>query len=172
MKHFKTLALAALLAAAAGAQAQTYVPMDPGAPGQFYNTWSFSSAAQSSGTAFDDYYEFNVPDSESLTFYVGGVGSSPVVNFNGGGFALFSLSDGSLFDLHLVSDDEYSMMGGDWALTSGTYVLEVAGAFIADGAYAGQITGEPLPEPADMLLAVTALGAMAGAGALRKKRKA
>ena len=170
MKHFKTLAVAALLAATAGAHAKTYLPMDPGAPGQFFNTWSFTSGPQTSGQSFDDFYQFNVPDTESVSFYVGGLGNTPTVDFNGGGYALSVVADGTLLALNPVSDDVYSLAGGYWALTSGVYELEVAGTFIADGAYSGQITGQPLPEPADLLLAVTALGAMLGAGRLRKRK--
>ncbi|MBV8603852.1 MAG: FxDxF family PEP-CTERM protein [Pelomonas sp.] len=182
MKHLiKTLAVAAALVTAAGAQAQAplafpFLPMDPGAPGQSYNAWSFTSGAQASGTSFDDFYGFNIPDYESVTFSIGAASNTPTVDFNGGGYALYALmdvmpgGDSMPFIINPVSDDEYSMTGGAWNLASGTYVLEVAGTFIADGAYAGQITGQPLPEPADLLLAVTALGAMVAVGTLRKRK--
>jgi len=177
MHSIKALALAVMLVTAGGAQAQgqltfPMVPMDPGAPGQSYNTWSILSGAQASGTTFDDFYGFNLPDAESVSFTIGAAGNTPTVDFNRGGYAFYVLADLTPVVFNPVSDDELALTGGNWVLASGTYLLEVAGTFINDGAYAGQITGQPLPEPADLLLAVTALGAMVGAGHLRSKRKA
>ena len=177
MKLFKTLALTAVLAASGVCNAQiygTYIPMDPGAPGVFTNTWTFGDPAAGPG-GFDDFFTFNVPDAERVTFWANAVADqtgAPTVDFNNGGYALYAIADGSVLDLQYVTSGTSSIQGDSWWLSSGTYALEIAGSAVTDGpgAYAGQIVGT-LPEPTEALLAITALGAMAGAGWLRKRQR-
>ena len=176
MKLFKTLAFTAVLAASGVCNAQiigTYIPMDPGSPGSNTNTWTIGNP--STGPAFDDLFTFNVPDSELVTFWVNAVNDqfgSPTVDFNGGSYTLYVAADGTVLDNQPISVDTNSIYGDSWWLSSGTYTLEIAGNTLSDGpgAYAGQIEGT-VPEPAEALLALTALGAMAGAGWLRKRQR-
>jgi len=176
MKLLKTLAFTAVLAASGVCNAQTYgtyIPMDPGSPGVNTNTWTIGNP--STGSPFNDYYTFNVPDTENVTFWVNAASNqdgSPTVNFNGGGYALYIAADSTVLDWQPISVDTFSIQGDSWWLGSGTYTLEIAGITLSDGpgAYAGQIEGT-VPEPTEALLALTALGAMAGAGWLRKRQR-
>jgi hypothetical protein len=179
MKNFKKLAFVAVLSlfglgvAHAGS---TFVPMDPGFPGNFENTWSFSDVPTGAsddpfagphrkGTSFDDFFSFNVPDSEVITFTAqannhGGSG----VKFDG--YAFYVLADGSLIDLDILAHPALSISGGTYTLNSGTYVLELAGTYAkTGGTYSGFFDGTPaVPEPASwtlMLAGVAAMGSLA-----------
>jgi hypothetical protein len=190
MKHFKKILLAAALAVCGVTSAQatdvgfTYVPMDSGSPGQFTNTWSFSdmpsgakddpfAGPHTAGTAFDDFFEFNVPDSENISFNAVSValGTSPGVSFLGGGYGLYVLADGSSITLQNATN-ALSMSGGAWTLSSGTYVLEIAGAYATTGGiFAGQIVGTPaVPEPSSWLMLLAGLATVTGVASRRKNK--
>ena len=191
MNHLKKLAIASarVLLGATGAHAgTTYVPMDPGTPGDFENTWSFSdipsgatddpfAGPHTKGTTFDDFFEFNVPDSESITFTAqANLNHGSGVDFSAAGF--FILADGTLLGSVFTPGGTiaHSIAGGPFTLTSGEYVLELVGTYDrTGGTYSGFFDGlqiaPAVPEPAGWALMLAGLGAM-GSLARRRKNKA
>jgi hypothetical protein len=188
MQTLKSLAAAAALTLLGSASAfatndpnYTYLTMDAGAGGVFTNTWSFSNLVFSGGPAgsiFDDFYSFNVPDAEKVSFSLtsdltdSGVGTT---SFNGvqDGWALYAFADYSLLKMQ-YGTDPYALQGYLGLLTSGTYALEVEGEYTVDyGTYTGAIMGVPqvaaVPEPASWTLLLIGAGAI---GALGRRRTA
>ncbi len=171
MNHLKKLALVAALSLfglSAAHAAAVFVPADPGQPGQTDLIWDLGNATfgnHAKGSTFDDFFTFNVPDSESVEFTAQSVG--PGVKFEG--FALYITADGTLLDLDILPTPALSLSGGPWSLTSGTYTLELAGVFTKrNGTYTGFIDGTPaVPEPANWALMLAGLGAM---GTLARRR--
>ena len=184
MNHLKKLAFVAALTLAGMTVAHAdpvYVPMDPGTPGSFENTWSFSDAPtgasddpfagpHTKNTGFDDFFSFNVPDTEYITFTAGSIVTSGKNGVKFDGFAFYTLSDGTLLDLDILSHPALSVSGGTYVLTSGTYVLELAGDYASNhGTYGGFFDGQPIPEPSNWALMLAGLGAV---GALARRRAA
>ena len=172
------LAAALVIGCTAGAHADTfYVPADSGtAPGIDILTWSFTDIANAgshiAGKAFDDFFIFNVPDAESISFEVDAVAKG--VNFikSGGGYGVFGYTDGNVIDQQLGTK-AHVLTGGTYDLTSGVYVLEVAGQYSTyNGFYAGQITGIPtaVPEPSSVLMLLAGLAGVAGVARMRKSK--
>lgn len=186
MTIFKQLALAAALivAGVTGAHASTeiageYVPMDPGAPGDFTNTWTLGSAdflppsatATETGTkgdSFANYFLFNVPEDEYVTFgFSTEFKRGPEVSFSG--WLIGDYADGNIIDSQgsLISN---AVQSGTYLLTSGTYEIDVFGTFVqAGGQYDGYIIGTPVPEPTGWALMLAGVGAL---GALARRRRA
>ncbi|HEX7689646.1 MAG TPA: FxDxF family PEP-CTERM protein [Burkholderiaceae bacterium] len=186
MTIFKQLALAAALAlvGVTGAQAATeiggeYVPMDPGAPGDFTNTWTLSNAdflapAAAGGTekgtkgdSFIDWFQFNVPESEYVTF---GFSSqlNPTAEVSFTGWVIGVPADGSIIDSQgsLITN---ALQGPTYFLASGTYEIDVFGTFKQRGGlFDGYIMGN-VPEPSSWALMLAGVGAI---GALARRRKA
>ena len=140
----------------------TYVPMDIGDPGDFDNSWTAESSDLGTlpkNTSFIDYFVFNVPDAEYVSFNL----SSGKITFDG--FNLFSLgADVTLLD----SEDAtlpHSLSGGVYTLTGGTYELDIFGTTNKSNAfYELDVFGSPVPEPGSwtlMLAGVAALGSLA-----------
>ena len=192
MKAFKSLAAAAALTLVGTTSAfayQTYVPMDAGLPGVFDNTWTLSNSTSNpdfgggkAGTTFDDFFTFNVPDTESISFSVTADHSSTSpwgVSFlsskSVGGWALFVLADGTLLGTENAKIPRTIDSDGSFLLTSGTYVLEIAGKYaINNGTYSGYIDGIPqvtsVPEPATWALLLAGTGIVGGIARRRAGR--
>ncbi|WP_295993858.1 FxDxF family PEP-CTERM protein [Rugamonas sp.] len=197
MKNINKLLITAVLALCGATEAYAvaptsgtqYVPMDAGSPGVYTTSWSFSdqstgaiddpfAAAHRVGGEFEDYFVFNVPDTETVSFHVKAVknGSTWGVDFidgGNGGFALFTANDETLIDYGNATKTQ-SIKGGSWTLTSGTYVLEVVGDYaVKNGLYTGEINGIPVaavPEPSSALMLLAGLAGLAGVIRMRKRQ--
>lgn len=193
MKAINQLFASAVLAICATTSAHadttsgtTYLLMDAGQPGVATTRWSFGDepngalddpfqAPHAQGGEFDDFFIFNVPDSETITFAVnakvqGGAYGVDFVDKGNGGYALFRYADGAVLDQQ-AAGSSIRMSGGAWALSSGTYALEFAGAYaVKGGYYDGAIDGIPLPvpEPSAAGMLLLGLACLAGATRLRK----
>jgi len=181
MKYLNKSLLAAALtiAGATSAHADSFVVSpDPSGPGVSTMTWSFNDIAYPTshavGTTFDDYFVFNVPDAESISLRAVAVSG---VDFSGGGYALWGGAgvafggSSNLLDVHNATNPY--VVGGSYSLTSGTFVLEVAGTYSGfNGFYAGQIVGIPaaVPEPSSVLMLLAGLAGLAGVARLRKNK--
>ena len=178
MNFLKKMALVASLALAGAGSAHasgTYLMMDSGAGGDFENTWSFDSGdfgvTGVKGKTFGDYFIFNVPDNEYVSFSAVGVGvtfKSPAKDPGTYGFALWGLG----LDPFLVdaggSTTAHSIEGGEWYLTSGDYELDLTGAYAkAGGTYDLLIAGS-IPEPTNWALMMAGIGAV---GMLARRRR-
>lgn len=155
----------------------TYVPMDAGAPGVFTDTWTLPVTSTGlAGTGFDDGYAFNVVDSAYINVSLSSLLSGVNFTGDGGGIALYYYADytnnAAQFYTQLATSTT-SLTAGSFLLTSGTYVLEVAGTYTVDGgSYAGKIfsTLSPVPEPSAVLMLLLGLATVAGAMRLRQRR--
>lgn len=184
MKHFNKLLLAAaLLLSGVGAAhaAEVYVPKDIGSAGVFTNTWTFSTTPTgasddpfakpgAAGAGFDDYFDFNVPDSQTIFFnvYSSLTSGSPGVSFTGVQLLQYG---GLVLGEYDAANPSY-VRGGGLTLTSGTYAFEVVGTYlVAGGTYGGQLSNtSPVPEPSAVLMLLMGLAVMAGAARLRKNQ--
>lgn len=179
MNFLKKLALVASLALAGMGAAQaagTFIPMDSGAPGDLENSWSFNSSAFAetgpAGTTFADYFLFNVPDDEYVSFSLFGSKVTFRAPDDSLGFVLYGLG-GSPFLVDLKSGTTaHSIEGGTYRLTSGVYELDIFGAFTrTNGTYDVNIFGSPIPEPSGWALLLAGLG-VTGLMVRRRKQQA
>lgn len=170
MKFINQLFFWALLAVCGAAQADTnYVPMDPGAPGLFTNTWTYNSVPGAHGV-FDEVFSFNVPDTENIS--IAAIANSAGVSFIGGGLALFEFGSGNLLAVQLASAAG-AVYGGSWTLSSGTYAFEFIGTYLVDNAsYTATVTGMPaaVPEPSSVLLLLAGLAMLAAIARVRSSK--
>ncbi len=169
MKHINKLFFLALLAICGVARADvSYVPMDPGAPGVFTNTWTFVSAPGVRGD-FDEIFSFNVPDTEVIS--LAALANRAGVSFVGGGVALYEYGSGNLLDLQLASAAN-AIHAGSWTLSSGVYAFEVVGTYLVDNAsITAVVTGvSPVPEPSSVLLLLAGLTLMAAVTRVRSRK--
>ena len=174
MNFLKKLALASALALVGLTSANatvvqgTFVLMDDGDPGDFDNSWTIDSSVFGSivkGTEFIDYFQFNVPEDEYVSFNaVGGK-----VSFDG--FNFWTLGFPSTLVDSQAATLPHSLSGGVYLLTSGTYELDIFGtADKKNGTFELDIFGSPVPEPAGWALMLAGLGAMASLSRRRSNR--
>ena len=181
MNFAKHLLVAGALAACATGPAHavirgTWLQMDIADPGVFTDTWSFDSTdfdPLDAGTGYQDYFIFNPPADEDITVRLVGDGVA---------FDHYTLREYADFSVvaSLPAATADTLAGGPYALTSGTYWLDVFGRTdIAGGHYELQISGtqdeetpppplSPVPEPAGVGSMLAGLGLVAALG--RKRR--
>lgn len=178
MKFFKQLIVTVALAMSAfAAHADTFVNKDIGAPGDFNNTWTFlgvNDTAHIAGQQFNDFFIFNVPDTQYISVTLTSLlrGTSDSVSFLGGGFLIYTYSDGDVMAA-VDATQSHTVTGGAWLLGSGTYGLYVAGSYALNGGnYGGQILGTPVmavPEPSSILMLLAGMALVAGVAQRRRR---
>ena len=178
MKALKSLAAAVALALVGSSSAfafnETFLPTDPGIPGVSNLSWTIDNTVftgGAAGTTFDDFYVFNVPDTEIISFGVDAVrngGPQFQTSFltagATGGWALWDYADQTVLQSQLATQPFSVDSNGTYKLTSGTYVLELAGQYLVkNGAYNGYIAGvQAVPEPATWTLLLAGTGIVGG----------
>ena len=182
MNFLKKLALVASLAVAGMGAAQaagTFVLMDSGDPGDFQNSWSINSGVLgetgAKGTTFADFFLFNVPDDEYVSFSLFGskvTFKAPTGSLDPYGFVLYGLGGSPFVVDSKTGETAHSIEGGTYRLSSGTYELDVFGSFTSrNGTYDVNIFGTPVPEPSGWALLLAGLG-VTGLMARRRKQQA
>lgn len=167
-----SLALAGMSAHAGG----TTIQMDSGDKGDFENSWTINSSVLGEtgpkGTSITDFFQFNVPDDEYVSFSLFGSKTTFFAPDGSLGFILFGLGLDPFVVDSKAGSIPHSIEGGVYRLTSGEYELDVFGAFTGqDGTYDVNIFGSPVPEPSGWALLLAGLG-VTGLLARRRKQQA
>ena len=188
MNFLKNLALVASLSLVGMGAAQAaglLIPMDAGDPAVFENSWTYNTGGTDTlpglgetgpaGTTFADYFLFNVPEDEYVSFSLFGskvTFKAPPGSLDPYGFVLYGLG-GSPFVVDAKTGSTlHSIEGGEYKLTSGVYELDVFGSFTGrNGTYDVSIFGTPVPEPSGWALLLAGLG-VTGLMARRRKQQA
>ena len=166
MNFLKKLALVASLALASLGSAQaagTYIQMDSGDPADFQNSWTIDSSVLGNNgvknDTFFDFYQFNVPDDEYVSFSLFGSKVTFHAPDDSLGFVLLGLGGSPFLIDSKGGTTAHSIEGGEYFLTSGMYQLDVFGKYTAtNGTYEVDIFGTPVPEPSGWALLVAGLG--------------
>ena len=141
-----------------------------GGADDYETIWAATGKQPARSTGFDDYYLFNILDSQDISLTLTAKGGTDFTEF-----AIYDYATGLDLYVDETVADVTSLTWSDVVLTSGEYVLEVLGDYGAKsgGSYGGGILGitpevTAVPEPENLALMLAGLSAL---GLLARRRK-